>query len=303
MNISGEKFSNWLRSKNLKERSIENYMYYFNKFIIDYPGFNQEYVNRFLASKSNMNSIARSFLVNFQKYIKVNFKEIGLSEDLRIEATIVELPKLTGRVKQRIIKPLSNDEILLLEKNLDTEALKLQLLISYYCGLRLGELLKINILSFNWDQWKKDPGNYAECRVYGKGDKEGIAFVPPELMVRLKAFIKENNFSSVNSKLFLKDLPSGHSINIKNRSRIWQQKLRQAGIRSGITKLDNNKEVIKETAVHPHRLRHSFGKLMLVDKKFNMKEVQELMRHASIQSTQVYVNIDKEHLKEKLQGS
>ena len=295
MKIALDKFEEWLINKNLKERTVENYIYYFNKFTFEC--FNQENVSRFLADKTNRNSISRSFLINFQKFLTVNYKELGISEDNKLEVMEVELPKLTGRVKQRLIKPIPHEYISLLEKTLDSEQLKLQLLLSYYCALRLGELLKIKILSFDWEKWKEDTYKMGECRVYGKGDKEGIALIPAALMKRITVYIKNKRFNSLDSYIFIQ---YKGKLNLKNKSRTWQMKLRQAGIKSGITKLDDNRKPIEDTVVHPHRLRHSYASYLLNVKKMNMKEVMEILRHASLQSTQIYTHINKEHLKEKL---
>ncbi len=290
-----DKFERWLENKNLKARTIENYIYYFNKFTFE--GFNQETVSRFLSVKTNRNSIARSFLVNFQKFLKINYKELGFSQEFRMEIAEVELPKLTGRIKERLVKVIPHEQISLLEKALETEQLRLQLLLSYYCALRLGELLKINIMSFNWDLWKQDVSKMGECRVYGKGDKEGIALVPAVLMKRVSIYIKSQKFNSLDSKIFI---IGNTNINLKNKSRTWQMKLRKAGIIAGITKLDEKGRPIVDTVVHPHRLRHSYASYLLNEKKLNLKEVQEVLRHASVQSTQIYTHINKEQLKEKL---
>lgn len=290
-----DKFEEWLINKNLKERTIENYIYYFNKFTFN--SFDQESVSRFLSYKANRNSIARSFLVNFQKFLTVNYKEFGFSQEYRLKIAEIELPKLTGRIKERLIKPIPHDQIGLLERFLETEQLKLQLLLSYYCGLRLGELIKITIISFNWDQWKKEPSKMGECRVYGKGDKEGIALVPAVLMKRIAVYIRSKKFKSLDSKIFIR---GDNTINLKNKGRTWQMKLRAAGIKAGITKLNEEGKPIKETVVHPHRLRHSYASYLLNEKGLNLKEVQEILRHSTIQSTQIYTHINKEHLKEKL---
>ncbi len=295
MNIPIDRFEEWLWNKGLKERTVEDYIYYFNKF--NYETFSQDTVSKFLSFKQHRNSVARSFLTNFQKFLSVNYKELKLNYTQRMDISEVELPKLTGRAKSRLIDPLSMEEITLLEKHLPEEKEKLQLLLSYYCGLRLGELLKISIISFNWNEWKKSPKEMGECRVYGKGDKEGIALVPGFLMKRLAHYIHSRKFASVNSKLFIRD---SDKLNLKNASRNWQMKLRAAGISSNLTKLDEKEEVIKETSVHPHRLRHSYGDYLLNKKKLNLREVQELLRHSSISSTEIYTRVNKEELKQKL---
>lgn len=287
MNIPIDKFENYLRNKNLKERTIENYIYYFNKFTYDL--FNQETISRFMSDKTNRNSIGRSFLVNFQKFLKVNYKELGLSEKVRIDISEVELPRLSGRTKQRLIKPIPHEQIDTLEEFFEEEELKLQLLLNYYGLLRLEELIRIRIMSFGWDQWKKDTSKIGECVVLGKGDKEGIAFIPSFLMVRIARFIRNNNFNSVNSKLFT------------NGERSWQIKLRDAGIKTGITKLDEKENPIQETIIHPHRLRHSYASYLINIKKMDIRKVQIMLRHSSITSTQIYTHIDNEGLKEELE--
>lgn len=295
MNIPLDKFEEWLVNKNLKERTIVEYVYYFNKFTFDV--YNQETVSRFLADKTNRNSIGRSFLANFQKFLKVNHKELGLSPELWKNIVEVELPKLTGRVKERLPRWVPHEHIRLIELALRTEQEKIQLLLSYYCALRLGELLKITILSFNWEIWKKDTSKMGECRVFGKGDKEGIALVPAVLMKRVAIFIKSKTFNSLDSNIFVR---GGADINLKNKGRTWQMKLRDAGIRAGVTKKDGDDKVIYNTVVTPHVLRHSYATYLKNVKGMDIRDIQEVLRHSSIQSTQIYTHTDKEGLKKKL---
>jgi len=296
MKIAIDSFESWLRNKNLKERTIEEYLYYFNKFLDDV--FNQETVSRFLANKSHRNIVARSFLINLRKFILVNYKELGFSIDQRLEVSEVELPKITGRAKVREIIPLSLEEIKLLEKCLETEKLKLMLLCSYYGALRVGEMLKIKVISFNWEDWKKDMSKMGECKVLGKGDKEGIAFFPSKLMIRLTKYIKSQKKLDINSTIFIKNYVNHRSI--KSGATTWQKKLREAGIKARLIKFDGKGDVIQETSVHPHRLRHSYASYLVNEKGMDIRKVQILLRHSSLTSTQRYVHIDREKLKEEL---
>lgn len=296
MKVPIDKFEDWLVNKNLKPRTIENYLYYFNKFTSEI--FNQETVSRFLSVKSNRNTIARSFILNYKNFLLANRDELGITPAVKLNIASIELPKLTGRSKQRLIRPIPHEQIKLLEVNLGTEMLKIQLLLSYYCGLRLGELLKITIISFNWDIWKQDTNQMGECRVFGKGDKEGIALVPSFLMKRIAGYIHDKGFPSINSYLFID--PSKDGARLKNLAREWQKKLREAGIRSGLTKLGSDGKPIPETAVHPHRLRHSYASHLINVVGLDLTEVKELLRHSDISSTQIYTHIDKTKLKTKL---
>jgi integrase/recombinase XerC len=49
------------------------------------------------------------------------------------------------------------------------------------------------------------------------------------------------------------------------------------------------------TQVHPHMLRHSFASHLL-QSSGDLRAVQELLGHASIQTTQVYTRLDFQHL-------
>ncbi len=298
MKVPLDKFENWLVNKNLKPRTVENYLYYFNKFTS--PVYDQESVSRFLALAPNRNSISRSFLLNYKKFLLVNSDELGISPELKSRIADVELPGLSGRAKQRIIRPIPHDKIPLIEKALENEKEKLQLLLSYFCGLRLGELLKIMIISFDWEKWKEDPMEMGECRVFGKGDKEGIALVPAEIMARVAAFIHNQNFSSGVQSYLFRDADKEYNFN--NLARQWQLKLSKASVAAGVTQLTPEGGVVKETAVHPHRLRHSYATYLRNVLGLDIAEIQELLRHSDISSTKIYTHIEKEGLKKKLVG-
>lgn len=288
-------FIDFLKNKGLKGRTIDNYLLYLPRLG---NAFTQQSVNRLLASPGNQNTNARSFLLNYQKFLLVNAKEFGLDKGSISE---VELPKLSGRRKVRLIRPLLPESITKIEAELPEEKEKLMLLLSYYCALRLGELLKIRVLSFNWQEWKVNVQRMGECRVFGKGDKEGIALVPAWLMKRLASYVRSQPSLTLESYLFL---PSNKKkLSLKNQSRSWQLKLLSASVRCGVTQKNAEGKVIKETAVHPHLLRHSYATYLLNEKHLDIREVQEVLRHSSIQSTQIYTHINKEKLKDRLSST
>lgn len=298
MKIPIDRFEGWLRAKNLKDRTVEEYLYYFNKFNI-YPGFNQESVSRFLSNKTHMNNVARSFLIAYQKFLMVNYVELGFDKDQRIAISEVEFPSMSGRREEKIVKPLSEEDVLFLEKYFEKEKERLQLLLSYYGGLRIQELLKIQIISFDWDEWKKDISQVGKCKVYGKGGKEGIAYFPPWLMTRIAKYIKAKKFPSLTSYIFLKKGES-EKINFKNRSRDWEKKIKNGGIISGLIKLDGEGKIIPDTDIYPHKLRHSWGFYLREVKKLDIRDIKEILRHSTITSTQRYLYVDKDKLAKKI---
>lgn len=286
--ISEDVFEQWLRLKGLKESSIKNYFYYFNRF--RYQKFNQESVSRFFSEPGNRNIIAKAFIKNLKECMLRNHQELKIDSAYYIEINDVFIPGVTGRKKKRLIIPLTESQISLLEKTLETEQLKIMLLVCYHAGLRLGELMRLRINSFNWEEWKRNPNEIGEARVIGKGDKERTALIPGWLMKKIANFINQNSgwYSNIDSKIF--------SIGANS----FEKYLYKAGIKSGITKFGENGKVVEETRVHPHKLRHSYG-YSLRSKGMDIRDIQDLMGHSSIQSTQIYTQLSTKELKEKLE--
>jgi len=192
--VTQETFRIWLYNRGLGERTIKEYLYYFNRFT--YPKFNQESVGRFLVDVKGTPS-GRGFITNYKTFLIKNHKELEIDDDDYSDIVEVEMVR-TGRKEFKLVRPLSEDEIYSVEKHLIGEELKLMLIVSYKAGLRLNELLSITINSFNWKAWKlaleNDPETMGECIVYGKGRQEGIAMIPPGLMRRIKKFLESGEF-------------------------------------------------------------------------------------------------------------
>jgi len=139
ISIGVDYFREYLKQKGLSERYIKENLYYFIGFTAGYR-FNQEGVRKFSIEKKNSNISARAFIKNLKECLLLNYKALGINEEQYKEINEVALPKQTGRTEIKITVPLNLEQIKLLEENLPTEELKLMLMLSYYCGLRLGEL-------------------------------------------------------------------------------------------------------------------------------------------------------------------
>lgn len=287
LNLDLNLFEKYLTLKQLSPRTIKEYLYYGLRYQ-QVGGFNNEAVTRFLIDKSNRNNVARAFIIILKKFLLHYREELGISEEDYNIILRTEIPQISGRKKTKLIIPLVKWEIELLEKTLETEHDRLMLLICYNGGLRLQELVGIKVNSFNWEALKESPDEMGEVRVYGKGGKEGICLLPNHLIRRIAHYIKNNSFKEGSeSQLF------------KRGNRYFQQRLRQAGIIAGLTKKDNDGVYIANTIVHPHRLRHSYAHNLL-KKGVDIRYIKEALRHTSISSTQIYTQINKDELKEKL---
>lgn len=142
------------------------------------------------------------------------------------------------------------------------------LLMLYGCGLRLAELVGINRDDFS--------DNYTTLRVRGKGDKERqvpiLEFLREKILYYLDLIERQNICKSSEKALFLTQ--KGKRISRITVYRIVKEELGRGGVQG------------KKS---PHVLRHTFA-THLLNGGADMREIQELLGHASLQATQVYTH-------------
>lgn len=144
----------------------------------------------------------------------------------------------------------------------------------YSSGLRLAEIASLDIQALNLkDQL---------VHVLGKGNKERIVPVGRTAIAALNQWLKiRAAFGNPNrdeQALFL----SQRGSRLSHRS--IQQRLDYWARAQGL-----------EVKLHPHRLRHAFA-THLLESSGDIRAVQELLGHASISTTQVYTQLDFQHL-------
>ena len=285
-------FQNFLSLKGLSPTYKKDLMYYALRLNV-YGKFNQEVINRFLMDKSNQNNSARAFINLFKEFI-IQYKEEliekgELNEEEFIKALQIKIPQVTGRKKDKITISLTKEEMKRIFDALETSQLKLMFLVCYNGGLRLQELIRIRVNSFNWNDFKENKEGMGEVKVLGKGNKERISIIPNWLMKLIAEYIKED------SSIFTAD-----SLLFPVSPRFFQIHIKRAGMVSRITQKGENGEYIKETIVTPHRLRHQLGHDLMKDGK-HMRVIQEALGHSSISSTQRYTHLSKQELKEEME--
>ena len=265
-------FINWLKAKELKDESIKDYLFYFDKF--DFNNITQESIFEFLTSRYK-NNVAKAFVKNLKTFLIENRVSLGITDEEATELSLISLPKVTGMKKVRVMNILSEEQIEMIQQKMLNERNKLMLLITYFGGLRVGELVKIKPLDFNWNKWTKNKKVMGELKVLGKGDKERLVILPPNLMLRIAKWINSSQSTKyfANSKLFIQK--DG-----------WRDVLKRASMKAVGRK------------VNPHLLRHSFATNML-KKGFRIEEVQNLLGHTDIKSTTVYLHLSKDNLKDR----
>ena len=150
----------------------------------------------------------------------------------------------------------------------------------YGCGLRLGELLGLDLRAGAESAGWIDAED-ATAHVFGKGSKRRSVPVGGPALEALGTWLLHRPTlvgGHAEPALFVSRLGNRLSPN-QLRSRLKAQ-----GDRAGVA-----------TPVHPHMLRHSYASHLL-QSSGDLRGVQELLGHASIATTQVYTRLDFQHL-------
>lgn len=154
----------------------------------------------------------------------------------------------------------------------------LELLFS--TGLRLSEIASLNREDINFDR--------GEMRMVGKGRKERIVFISHRAKMAISDYLAPR--SDEDEALFIR-----HSLNALQVGDEDSLRLSVRGIERVVEKYAKIAGLTKK--VSPHTLRHSFATDLLINGA-DIRSVQAMLGHASIQTTQVYTHITNQQLKE-----
>lgn len=154
------------------------------------------------------------------------------------------------------------------------------------CGLRLSELVGINIPNIDF--------NENRLTVIGKGNKERTIYLNNACVNALKDYMsvrpKEgviNDSKASNKALFL----SSRKERISNRTvqYIVSRELAKAG-------LDTSK-------YSTHKLRHTAATLMYQYGNVDIRALQELLGHESIATTEIYTHVSNEQVRNAIESN
>jgi integrase/recombinase XerD len=201
-----------------------------------------------------------------------------------LEGQGVKAPQLRElrppRVKPNLPKPITLTEF---QKLLEASRVedpsraarnRVTLLLLFGLGCRVSELVGLNLHDFSaTDAWLK---------VVGKGGKERLVPLSENLLQELKSYLKENRSNLV------KDGTDAILINDRGRrpSRVdvWRWLAAWSG-RAGF-----------EEPIGPHQFRHGCATALL-ENGADLRTIQVLLGHSSLQTTQIYTSVTSHKLK------
>ena len=186
------------------------------------------------------------------------------------------------RVGRSLPKPLSVTQVdELLEQPLkrntpEARRDRAMLELLYAAGLRVSELVSLNVDDLNMS------GPYVRCM--GKGSKERTIPIHEQAAAAVVAYLDDGRATLVKARkenaLFVN--LRGERLTRQGFWLILKQYAKEANISSPVT---------------PHTLRHSFATHMLRGGA-PLRNVQELLGHANISTTQVYTQVANEHVRQ-----
>ena len=149
----------------------------------------------------------------------------------------------------------------------------------YGTGIRVGELAALDVRDIDLHR--------GEVRVMGKGNKERIVPIPEKARLALALWLDARRRPGVLAEPLFIVLRRNDDTDIRRLSaRDVRRGLERRGRAGGLS-----------DRVHPHRLRHSYA-THLLDMGADLREIQELLGHASLSTTQKYTAVSVEHLRQ-----
>ncbi|MBD3238298.1 MAG: tyrosine-type recombinase/integrase [Candidatus Moranbacteria bacterium] len=287
-----KKFLQWIIvAKQYSNKTFDQYQRYLNHFmkfldhnqIKDCKAINLDLINdyRYQLTKKDFDLDTQNYYLivvrSFLKYLIKN--DIQTLDPLKIDL---------AKKKDRQVEFLAPDEIRKLVQacNNDEIGLRNRAIIEmlYSTGLRISELCSLNVQNINFKS--------KEFSVRGKGRKVRVAFLTDNAIYVLNKYLnqRKDNYSPLfinykknqNQKNIITD---NHDHKRLSRNYISTMISKTAKI-AGITK-----------PVSAHTLRHSFATTLL-SAGADIRSVQEMLGHASINTTQVYTHVTNKKLKQ-----
>ncbi len=146
--------------------------------------------------------------------------------------------------------------------------------VLYSCGLRVSELCNLRLGDLFFGE--------GYIRIIGKGDKQRLVPISGVACERIQRYKEVRTKKTTEDTLFLNN--RGTKL---TRVMIFNI-IKQAAFLAGIDK-----------SISPHTLRHSFA-THLLEGGANIRQVQEMLGHESILTTEVYTHLDTTNLRQTI---
>ena len=271
--------------RGLSENTVQSYCFDVKKLI----NYLEENEIKDSATKINKHTI-KEFLYHISKYKNSrtqsriisglrSFFEYLIFENYRRDNPLEQIE--TPKIGRKLPDTLSIEEIDKIintiepKNNLDHRN-KTIIELLYSCGLRVSELINLRLSDLFFKE------NF--IKVTGKGNKQRFVPIGKNTQKIVSTYIDSQR--SLN-----KISPVYSDIIFLNR---YGRKLTRAMIFTVVKKTVEKAKIKKN--ISPHTFRHSFA-THLLENGADLRSIQMMMGHQSITTTEIYMHLDKKHLK------
>jgi len=254
-----EKLRSELKLRGFSPMTVRNYGFFVDKFLkrANKPASEVNEDDAKLYLSELFDTKSKNTIMLAAASIKFFFKEI-----LKKDFSEIHVPKKDKKLPEVLTK----DEV---KRLIDaTDNVKSRLIISmlYSTGLRVSEVVKLKVTDIDFSEntgWVRS----------GKGAKDRIFSLSGSLSKEVEEYLKERQ----NFYIFSKQEP----LTTRNIQKIIALTKKRANIDKKVT---------------PHTLRHSFA-THLLEQGTDIRVIQTLLGHASLNTTQVYTHVSSDQIK------
>lgn len=239
----------------------------------------RNYIGELGRNKYSTASINR-FISSIRGLFSYCKKNAYIQENVALELKLLRLPKhlprfMTQSEIDNLCKLPDSKNILWAARD------KALFEMLYSSGCRVAELASLKFKDFTQD--------YRSAVVRGKGNKDRYVFFEKDAVKAFKDYLLERDKRFPSHSIKGSDFIEYVFVNQKGRP------LKEDGIRYIVERYSGVEGVNKP--VTPHSFRHTFATAMLLNGA-DVRMVQEMLGHSSINATQRYTHITKEQLKD-----
>ena len=148
--------------------------------------------------------------------------------------------------------------------------------VLYSCGLRVSELTSLRLSDLFFGE--------GYIRVIGKGDKQRLVPISTVARDKIQRYLEKRRSARSGEEVVFLNNRGGQLTRV-----MVFTILKQAAQRAGIDK-----------HISPHTFRHSFA-THLLEGGASIRQVQEMLGHESILTTEIYTHLDSDHLRHTLE--